>query len=88
MKPRTTCGRLSNSILEIRNYNKGAELLVKALEVGYSPKDPEYFLSWGKLYLWMEDFEKAESLFLQAKNLAPDWIIPYSQLGRLYHRWE
>ncbi|MBR9997444.1 MAG: tetratricopeptide repeat protein [Cyclobacteriaceae bacterium] len=79
---------LGYNFLEQGQYDKGARLVIKALEVGHSPKDPEYFLSWGKLYQWLGEYEKSETLFLQAKNLAPGWISPYSQLGYLYRAWE
>jgi adenylate cyclase len=79
---------LGDNFLKQGHYEKGALLIIKALEVGYSPKDPEYFLNWGMLLQWLGDFEKAESLFLQGMNLAPDWIMPYAQLGRLYSEWE
>lgn len=78
---------LGYNFMQQGNYKKGAELIVKALEVGYGRKDPEYFLNWGMLYQEIDEYSKAESLYLQAKNLAPDWANPYTQLGKLYQEW-
>jgi adenylate cyclase len=78
---------LGKNFMQQGNYKKGAELIIKALEVGHGRKDPEYFLKWGILYQEMKDYSKAESLYLQAKNLAPDWVNPYAQLGNLYQMW-
>jgi TolB-like protein/class 3 adenylate cyclase/Tfp pilus assembly protein PilF len=79
---------LGTNFIEQGDYKKGAELIIKALEVGFSRKDPEYFLNWGMLYRKIKEYNRAESLFLQSKNLAPDWINPYISLGRLYLEWE
>jgi TolB-like protein/class 3 adenylate cyclase/Tfp pilus assembly protein PilF len=78
---------LGYNFMQQGNYRKGAELIVKALEVGHGRKDPEYFLNWGMLYQAIDEYSKAESLYLQAKYLAPDWINPYTQLGKLYQEW-
>ncbi len=78
---------LGYNFMQQGNYRKGADLIVKALEVGHGRKDPEYFLNWGMLYQVIDEYSKAESLYLQAKNLAPDWINPYTQLGKLYQEW-
>jgi len=79
---------LGYNFIKQGNYKKGAELVIKALEVGHGRKDPEYFLNWGMLYQELNDYPKAESLLFQAKNLAPDWMNPYAQLGKLYQEWD
>jgi len=79
---------LGYNFMQQGNYRKGAELIVKALEVGHGRKDPEYFLNWGMLYQEIREYSKAESLYLQAKSLAPDWVNPYASLGNLYQVWE
>jgi adenylate cyclase len=66
-------------------YDKGAGLLIKSIERKFSIKDPEYYLRWGSIYSRsLNEFEKAEELYLKAADLAPGWIIPYYSLGQLY----
>jgi len=78
---------LGYNFLQQGNYDKGAALIIEALDAGHSKKDPEYYIYWGSLYLKIREYEKAEELFKQGKNLAPDWTMPLINLGRLYLEW-
>jgi TolB-like protein/Flp pilus assembly protein TadD len=74
--------------LRLGEYDKGASLMIKSIERKFSIKDPEYYLRWGNIYASsLNDFEKAEELYVKATGLAPGWIIPYYSLGQLYRYW-
>ena len=57
---------------------------VKAVEVQYSKKDPEYFIHWGIVYEIIGDFEKAEMLYKQAIKLDPGRVVSKNYLANLY----
>lgn len=78
---------LGYKLLMDGQYKKGAMLVVKALETGYSRKDPEFYTAWGYLYMHLEDYPVAEELFKQGSKLAPGWATPYLHLGKLYFEW-
>jgi TolB-like protein/class 3 adenylate cyclase/Tfp pilus assembly protein PilF len=76
------------NLIEDGKYNEGAELVIKSINIGYTRKDTEYYIRWGEIYQTVEDYRKAEKLYIQCKNLAPGWSDVYSHLGRLYRKWE
>ncbi len=79
---------LGNNFLMNGEYEKGASMIIKSIERGFSKKDTEYYIQWGDIYhRMMNDYEKAEELYLRAISLAPGWIVPYHKLGQLYRYW-
>jgi adenylate cyclase len=65
-------------------YDRGALMRVKAVEVQYSKKDPEYFIHWGIVYEIIGDFEKAEMLYKQAIKLDPGRTVIKDNLAHMY----
>jgi len=78
---------LGSSLIEDGKYNEGAEMVIKSINIGFTKKDTEYYIRWGEIYQIVEDYKKAEKLYVQCKNLAPGWLNVYSHLGRLYRKW-
>jgi TolB-like protein/class 3 adenylate cyclase len=79
---------LGSNLMEDGKYNKGAEMVMKSINLGYTKKDTDYYVRWGNIYEKIGDYRKAEKLYLQCRNLAPGWSEAYSILGRLYLKWE
>ena len=48
------------------------------------PNDYETFLKIGNIYMMLEEYEKAESVFLQAVEAEPSYAPAYANLGELY----
>lgn len=70
------------------DFEKGALMIIKSIERGFSIQDPEYHLRWGNIYLhMMNDPEKAEAFYQKAIRLAPRWTMPYYHLSQL-HRYK
>ena len=78
---------LGKNLIEDGKYNEGTALVMKSINIGYTKKDTEYYILWGEIYQTVEDFKKAERLYIQCKNLAPGWADVYSHLGGLYRKW-
>lgn len=78
---------LGNNLLENRQYNEGAAMILKSINVGFTKKDTEYYIRWGDIYEMTGEYKKAEKLFLQCQTLAPGWSEIYLHLGDLYLRW-
>lgn len=78
---------LNNLGLELmsRNDMAGAQ---KLLETGYqnNPSDFHFPLNLGRLYYTKHDYQKAESLMLQAQKLAPDLADTYVFMGQIQLR--
>ena len=79
---------LGSNLMEDGKYNKGAEMVMKSINLGFTKKDTEYYVRWGNIYEEIGDYRKAEKLYLQCRNLAPGWSDSYSILGRLYLKWD
>jgi len=79
---------LGNYYMNLGEYRKGASLIIRSVERGYSMKDPEYYLRWGNIYarIFSED-AVAEELYYKVISLEPEWIQPYYYLGQLYRYW-
>lgn len=73
-----------NIHMRLGNYEKGAAKTIQSIERQYSIKDPEYYLRWGNLYQWINEYETAEKLYRKAISMAPGWLTPYYSLGMLY----
>ena len=58
-------------------------MIVKAIGLEYTKIDPDYYINWGRIYQSIDEFEKAEMLFMQAKKLDPGSLSTYT-LGNLY----
>ena len=71
-------------LIEQGDLRRGVNLLIKAIDIGYTTNDPEYYTSWALIYMLLNETDKAENMLIEAKALAPDWVDPYMQLGRLY----
>jgi adenylate cyclase len=79
---------LGAGLMSHGEYERGAVMIVQAIEREYSFNDPEYYSSWGNLYLMrMTDYKKAEEYLLKAISLEPGWISPYHRLGHVYRYW-
>lgn len=59
-------------------------LLRRAEQAG--PKSAEVQIAWGRHFLRNNQFDKAESAFLRARELAPQSIPPLLELGEVYLR--
>ncbi|MGD9328552.1 MAG: adenylate/guanylate cyclase domain-containing protein [Cyclobacteriaceae bacterium] len=79
---------LGNNLIEDGKYDKGAEMVMKSINMSYTKKDTEYYVRWGNIYEKTGNYKKAEKLYLQCRNLAPGWSEAYTILGRLYLKWE
>jgi tetratricopeptide (TPR) repeat protein len=84
----TVMAVLGSNLMEDGKYNKGAEMVMKSINLGYTKKDTEYYVRWGNIYERIGNYRKAEKLYLQCRNLAPGWSEAYTILGRLYLKWE
>jgi TolB-like protein/class 3 adenylate cyclase/Tfp pilus assembly protein PilF len=78
---------LGQNLIEEGKYKKGAEMVIKSINVGFTKKDTEYYIRWGNIYLMVGDFKNAERLYEQCMNLAPGWSEVYAYLGILYQKW-
>jgi len=78
---------LGQNLVQEGQYNEGAAMVIKSINLGFTKKDTEYYIRWGSIYEIIGDYKKAEKLYLQCRNLAPGWSNIYSHLGRLYHKW-
>jgi len=77
--------RLGYHYLEQGKFEKGALMIIKSIERGFSIQDPEYHLRWGDIYIrMMNDYEKAEEFYQEAIDLAPGWGLPHHRLAQLY----
>ncbi len=74
---------LGTIYLNEENYKLGASMIVKGIELEYTKKDPNYYFNWGKMYENIDEYEKAEMLYLQAIKLKPGSYSSYA-LGDLY----
>jgi TolB-like protein/Tfp pilus assembly protein PilF len=75
---------LSNYYYEKGDYEPGALMRVRSVELRYSRKDPEYFTFWGLVYEFIGEFEKAEVLFKQTIKLDPGQRVGNDYLANLY----
>ena len=57
-------------------------MILKAINLRYTIKDPAYFENLGLFYATAEEYEKAEKLYLQSKILDPGTVSP--RLIRLF----
>jgi TolB-like protein/Tfp pilus assembly protein PilF len=77
---------LGRDYLSEGNYKPGASMIVKAIELEYTKIDPDYYINWGRIYQSIDEYEKAEMLFMQAKKLDPGSLSAWT-LGNLYLWW-
>ena len=75
---------LGDIYLNEGNYKLGASMIVKGVMLGYNKKDPRYYINWGDLYLRIDEYDKAEMLYMQAIKLDPGSLLSYYYLGYLY----
>ena len=55
------------------------------------PKEPMYRVGLGDAYFKDNEFSKAEKMYLSAIKVAPEYVVTYRMLGRLYmqkSQWE
>jgi len=67
--------QIDKLIAEIERLNSELEKL---------PNNYETFLKIGNIYMMLEEYEKAEGIFLQAVEAEPSYAPAYANLGELY----
>ena len=78
---------LGLDLIDDGQYNDGAAMLIKSINIGLTKKDTEYYIRWGDIYEMVGDYKNAEKLYLQCRNLAPGWSEIFRHLGILYRTW-
>ncbi len=75
---------LSQDLIDKGNYQEGAELDLKAIDLRYNRNDPEYYEKLSFVYKNLMEYDNAIFLLNKAKDMAPDRIEPLNWLGLLY----
>ena len=66
------------------DYRQAAIFDMKAFDRIFTKKDPQYYTSWGYLYLLAKDYARAEQMVQQAINLDPRFAGGLSTLALIY----
>ncbi|HWA34807.1 MAG TPA: tetratricopeptide repeat protein [Cyclobacteriaceae bacterium] len=69
-----------------RGDEKGAELVLRAAQRQYSPKDPEYYQSFANAYYYTQDLDAVVQYLRRSSELNPDAVDPYLGIADVYFR--
>jgi TolB-like protein/tetratricopeptide (TPR) repeat protein len=66
---------------------KGAEMILKAIDLQFAKRDPSYWLEYGNIFLFgMQDYASAEKFYQKALSISPNSIEAHFRLAFL-HCW-
>jgi TolB-like protein/Flp pilus assembly protein TadD len=80
----TVLNALGDELIRKQEYDRGAALLIRALELELNSKDPQYYIAWGDIYHSVDEYEMAIRFFEQARLIAPEWVAPLTNLADVY----
>ncbi|MCZ6898952.1 MAG: hypothetical protein O7F74_01810, partial [Bacteroidetes bacterium] len=66
-------------------FDEGAAMILKSIDLEFSRTDPEFYIRWGGVYMNIGEFDRAELYFKQAQKLSPDGVAPLRNFATLYN---